>query len=299
MNSSLMIRAGVLLAALVALPAQALEVVATSPSMGALVRAVGGADTALTVLSGPERDLHRLQARPSMIGALRRADLVVAVGAELEIGWLPLAIASAANPAIRPETPGYFEAAAQVALLDVGTPADRALGDVHPLGNPHLNLDPLRMATVARALAERMAALDPAGGPDYRAGAARFAAAVERRLPAWSARLDGAPGAVLHHRDGVYLLDRFGVPLLGTIEPVPGVPPSGRQLNALTERLRGQAGVVIHTPYQPARPAERVAAALDWPVAVLALEPARAADGAAYLAHIDRWVEVLAGAARR
>jgi zinc/manganese transport system substrate-binding protein len=111
-------------------PAAALDVVATAPSLGALVRAVGGERIQVTVLAPPDRDLHRLQAKPSMMRALRGADLVVALGAELESGWLPAAIANAANPKVLPGQPGYFEAAAQVSLLEVGGPADRARGDV-------------------------------------------------------------------------------------------------------------------------------------------------------------------------
>jgi zinc/manganese transport system substrate-binding protein len=117
-----------------------LDVVASSSGMGALARTVGAERAQVTVLDSPDRDLHMLQAKPTMIRALRDADLVVAVGAELEVGWLPVAIAGAANPRILPGQPNYFEAAAQVDPLEVGSPADRALGDVHPVGNPHVNM---------------------------------------------------------------------------------------------------------------------------------------------------------------
>ncbi|MBK1721815.1 metal ABC transporter substrate-binding protein [Thiocystis violacea] len=271
-----------------------LEVVATSPSMGALVRAVAGDRAKLGILAGPDRDLHQLQVKPSMIRALRSADLVVAIGAELEIGWLPPAIASAANPAIQPGRAGYFEAAAQVPLLDAGGPADRALGDVHPVGNPHVDMDPVRMTTIARALAERMAQLDPGGAAAYRQGAETFASAVEQRLPGWRARLANAPGVLLYHRDAIYLLERFGVPLLGTIEAVPGVPPSGRYLSELTARLEGQRGVIIYAPYQAPKAAQKLARDLGWQAARLSLEPPLKADGNGYLAHLDVWVEAIA-----
>ena len=197
-----------------------LEVVATTSSMAALVREVAPDRTKVTLLVPPDRDAHHLQARPSMIRALRGADLVVAVGAELEVGWLPLAIGQSANPAILPGRAGYFEAAAQVPLLDVNQSADRAKGDVHPAGNPHVTLDPVRMATIARALAARLAELDPAQAEQYRARADVFADRVERRVTQWRARMAGAPGVVLFHRDAIYLLDRFAVPLLGTVEPL-------------------------------------------------------------------------------
>ncbi|NEV62493.1 metal ABC transporter substrate-binding protein [Thiorhodococcus minor] len=274
--------------------AASLDVVATSPSMGALVRAVAGDRAALRVLAGPDRDLHQLQVKPSMIRALRSADLVVAIGAELEIGWLPPAIASAANPSIQPGRAGYFEAAAQVPLLDAGGPADRALGDVHPVGNPHVDMDPARMTTIARALAERMAQLDPGGAAAYRRGAESFASAVEQRLPGWRARLANAHGVVLYHRDAIYLLERFGVPLLGTIEAVPGVPPSGRYLSELTAKLSGKDGVIIYAPYQAPKAANKLARDLGWQAVRLSLEPPLKADGNGYLAHLDAWVETIA-----
>lgn len=283
-----------LLLALGLAPAMALEVVATSPSMGVLAREVGGGRIEVRVLASPEQDLHRLQAKPTMIRALRDADLVVAVGAELEIGWLPMAIDSAANPRLQPGQPGYFEAAAQVDLLDAGGPADRALGDVHSVGNPHVNLDPLRMAQIAAALAERLAALDPSGADRYREQARGFAAAVARRMVEWQARLENAPGAVLYHRDGLYLLDRFGVPLLGTLEEIPGVPPTARHIKALTEQLREGRGVILYAPYHDPRAPERLARDLGWIAHRLSLEPPMDATGAGYLDHLERWVQALA-----
>jgi zinc/manganese transport system substrate-binding protein len=279
--------------ALLAAPAMALEVVATSPSMGALVRTVAP-DAALRVLAAPDRDLHYLQATPSMMRALRGADLVVAIGAELEVGWLPAASARAANPAILPGREGYFEAAAQVPLLGAGGAADRALGDVHPAGNPHVDLDPVRMARVAEALAARLARLDPAGAERYRINARRFSEAVTQRLPRWQERLTGAPGVLLYHRDAIYLLERFGVPLLGTIEPVPGVPPSGRDLRQLASELTGRSGVIIHAPYQSPKAARKLARDLGWPIETLPLEPPVDADGNGYLEHIERWVAAIA-----
>ncbi len=283
------------LLAIFAGPALSLDVVATSSSMGALVRTVAPAAN-LTVLAEPDQDLHMLQAKPSMIRALRGADLVVAVGAELEVGWLPAASSSAANPGILPGREGYFEAAAQVPLLDVGGTADRARGDVHPAGNPHVDLDPVRMTQVATALGERMARLDSANATKYRRNAAHFADAVEGRVPGWQAQLADAPGVVLYHRDAVYLLERFGVPLLGTIEPIPGVPPSGRDLRNLAGKLRGRDGVIIHAPYQSPKGPRKLGRELGWSVKTLPLEPPVSADGDGYLRHIDRWVSTIAGA---
>lgn len=277
-------------------PALALDIVATAPSLGALARAVAGDRAQVKVLAAPDRDLHRLQAKPSMMRDLRGAELVVALGAELESGWLPAAISNAANPKVLPGQPGYFEAAAQVSLLEAGGPADRARGDVHPVGNPHLDLDPVRMAQVGEALAERLALLDPAGGGEYRRRAQDFARQVDERLPGWERQLGEAPGAVLYHRDAVYLLERFGVPLLGTIEPIPGVPPTGRQLSALAAQLKGRRGVILYAPYQSPQAPQTLARELGWPARSLPLEPPMEADGRGYLDHLGRWVDALASA---
>jgi len=268
--------------------------VATTASMGMLARTVGGPQVRVTELAPPERDAHQLQARPSMIRALRDAQLLVAVGAELEIGWLPAAIAGAANPAIQPGRSGYFEAAAQVPLLETGQSADRAHGDVHAVGNPHVNLDPMRMASIARALAMRMAQLEAASAAGFHERARRFADEVAARAPQWRARAAGSAGAVLHHKDGLYLLDFLGLPLLGTIEPLPGVPPTASHLQALAQRLASSKGIVIHAPYQMPAGAQKLAERLAWPVAALPLDPAAGSDATAYFALIDRWVDTLA-----
>jgi zinc/manganese transport system substrate-binding protein len=157
-------------------------------------------------------------------------------------------------------------------------------------------MDPVRMAAVARALAERLALLDAGGASQYRRGADAFAAHVDGRVGAWRGKLANAPGVVLYHRDAIYLLERFGVPLLGTIEPVPGVPPTGRQISTLTSQLKGRSGIVIHTPYQSSKAPGSLARGLGWRVVRLAMEPRKGADGNAYLDHIDRWVEVIASA---
>ncbi len=274
--------------------AQPLSVVATTTSMGALVREVGADNVDLKVLAPPDRDIHHLRARPSMIRDLRRADLVVAIGAELEMGWLPVAIRQAANPAILPGRRGYFEAAAQVTLNDAGTPADRALGDVHPTGNPHVDMDPVRMANVAGAMAERLSELEPAHAEQFRRRAEAFARAVNERMPKWEAAVAGAPGALLYHKDADYLLDRLNVPILGYIEAVPGVPPSAKHIRKLVQRLSGTDGVVIHAPFHSQIAPDRLAQTLGWKRASLTIEPPLEADGEGYLAHIDRWVETLA-----
>ncbi len=287
----------ILASALLAASAPALatmNVVASTSSMGVLATAVGGDAVRVTVLAPPDRDVHVLQARPSMMLALRKADLLVAIGAELEIGWLPAALKGAGNAKILPGSAGYFEAAAQVPLLETGEAADRSQGDVHPMGNPHLYLDPVRMARVAEALAERLASLDRPNAARYRGGAASFRAAVEARVPAWKAKATGAKGVLLFHKDVNYLAALLGVPILGYVEPLPGIPPTASHLRELTGRFRGQKGVILFTDFQPGQGPEFLARNLGWPKVRLPLEPAVGATSEEYLKLIDRWVDGVA-----
>jgi len=273
--------------------AEPLNVVATTSSMGMLARTVGGAQVKVMELASPQRDAHMMQARPSMMRALRDANLVVAVGAELEVGWLPAALRGAANSAIMPGASGYFEAAAQVPLLEVGQLADRARGDVHPAGNPHVNLDPVRMATIARMLAERLAQLDAAHATDFRQRANDFVTAVAAKAPVWKQRAAGSSGVVTYHKDALYLMAFLGVTYVGTLEPVPGIPPTASHLQALAARLKGTRGTIIHTPYQPPAGAEKLASQTGWRVVELPIDPPAGSDAQGYYALIDRWVEAI------
>lgn len=273
--------------------AETLDVVTTSSSGAMLVRTIAGAHGNVTVLGPPDRDLHYLQARPSMLRALRGADLLIAVGADLELGWLPVAIRQAANPDIQPGREGYFELAAHVELLDVGGVADRALGDVHPMGNPHVHMDPVRMATLATALAMRFAELDPEHASHFHDHAAAFVASINERLPVWRNRASESPGAVLFHQDANYLFYRFEIPLHGFLEPVPGIPPTAAHIKSLTDSLTNKSGVILHTTFQPVQAPQALARALDWQVVQLSLEPPLESAGADYLDHIDRWLSAL------
>jgi zinc/manganese transport system substrate-binding protein len=272
------------------------RVAATTTSMAMLARTVGGEAVSVTTMAPPDRDAHYLQAKPSMIRALRRADLVLAVGAELEVGWLPAAIRNAANPGIRPGEQGYFEAAAQVELTGKYQRADRAMGDVHPSGDPHVNLDPVRMARIAEALADRLAQLEPAGTDTFRRRAEEFGKAVERRMPGWQERVAGSPGVVAFHKDINYLMRRLEVPIRGYLEPKPGIAPSASHLKGLIEDLKArEPGVILRHPYHPRDPVRKVAQATGWRTAAIPLDPELGADAQAYFALIEAYVAAIAG----
>ena len=295
MNRKLLVAALAAASALAAAPAQpAVNVVATTSSMGMLARTVGGDAVKVTVLSPPDRDAHFMLAKPSMMVALRRADLLVAVGAELEVGWLPAAIQGASNPRILPGQQGYFEGAAQIDLIDVGQSADRSKGDVHPMGNPHYYMDPERMGRVAQALAGRLAALDPANAARFQSNADAFVKAVAERVPGWKQRAAGAPGAVLYHKDTNYLTALLNVPILGYVEPLPGIPPTAAHLQDLVRGLSGKKGVILYNSFQSGDGPAFLARNLGWKTQQLQLEGDLDANGAGYLTHIDQWVTAVA-----
>ncbi len=274
----------------------ALRVAATIPNMGMLAREIGGDEVRVTVMAPPDRDAHYLEARPSMMAALRRADIVVAVGAELEIGWLPAAIRGANNRRVQPGQAGYFEAARKVELIGVGKAADRALGDVHPHGNPHIYADPERMAAAGVALAERFGQLKPEKADHFQSNAERFAERVAERMPTWREQAAGAPGVVAYHADIDYLAFALEIPVLGYIEPLPGIPPTARHLSALVTDLSGREGIIWTVDFQPADGGEYVSRHLGWSAFQLPSQVGMNGTLDEYFEMIDRWVKTLSAA---
>ncbi|MBK6756787.1 MAG: zinc ABC transporter substrate-binding protein [Moraxellaceae bacterium] len=272
-----------------------INIVATTSSMGMLSRTIGGDLVKVTELAPPDRDAHTLQVRPSMLQALRQAQLVVSIGAELEQGWLPPAIESSSNPKILPNSMGYFEAAAQVPLIDVKvSAANRSQGDVHPLGNPHVQLDPVKMADIGLALAERLSKLDAANAAKYRQNAQQFKAAVEAKLPQWQKLSAVSSGVILYHKDANYLLTRFNVPLLAYVEPLAGIPPTASHILSLVQQFKGKKGVILHTVYQGNAGIAQLAQQLGWNHVSLPLEPVSNGNQQAYFAVIDQWLNAVA-----
>ena len=258
-------RAGLLAAALL-LPGAAqaaLKVFACEPEWGALAREIGGDRVDVYVATTAMQDPHRIEARPSLIARARSADLLVCTGAELEIGWLPVILGESGNRAIQAGRPGQFFAADFVALREKPAVLDRAAGDVHAAGNPHIQTDPRNIARVGAALAERMAALDPAGASIFRSRWADFSARWTAAIARWeqvAAPLKGTP-VVVQHKAFPYLQAWLGLREVAVLEPKPGVEPSLASLAAVKQRLAAQpAKLVIRAAYQPARPSEWIAA---------------------------------------
>lgn len=235
----------------------ALNVFACEPEWGALARELNGDASLVYVATTALQDPHRIEARPSLIARARRADLLVCTGAELEQGWLPLVQSQSGNARIQTGQPGFFEAARQVQLIEVPQRPDRALGDVHAAGNPHIHLDPRNVARVASALAERMAALDPQGAAGYRERAKAFLDRWQQAVARWEqqgAPLKGLP-VVVNHRDLSYLIRWLGLKEAGALEPKPGLPPTTGHLAELVARLKqSPAKAVLRSAYNDPRP---------------------------------------------
>jgi zinc/manganese transport system substrate-binding protein len=256
-----------------ALPAHAdLKILATTQDWGALSRELGGEHVDVYVATNARQDVHRVEARPSLIARARTANLIVATGAELEAGWLPVLVQESGNARIQPGTPGYFEAAAQVSLLEAPSRLDRSLGDIHPQGNPHIHLDPRNIAIVAKALATRLAALDRANADAYAQRAREFEARWSASMARWKqkgAPLKGATVVVIH-RDQAYLTAWLGLEEVAAIEPKPGVPPSAGYLGQLVMKLTASPPrMILRNAYNDAKAVNWLSQRIHVPVVLL------------------------------
>jgi len=256
-----------------ALPAQAaIKVLATTPDWASLLDALGGDKVNVYTATSAFQDVHRVDAKPSLVARARSADLLVATGAELEIGWLPVLLQDSGNTKIQPGNPGYFEAAPLVHLLEVPSAVDRSMGDIHPLGNPHVTLNPHNIALIAKALSARLAQVDAANAAFYASRGEDFQKRWQQATARWEAQaapLKGV-GVVVIHRDQVYLCDWLGLKELAAIEPKPGVPPSAGYLAQLVTKLTATPPkMIMRSAYNDPKAADWLAERIHAPVVLL------------------------------
>jgi zinc/manganese transport system substrate-binding protein len=222
-------------------PAEAaLRVVAALPDVGDMARQIGGERVEVQTLAEGSQDPHKVPIKPSFVTKLNRADALVVQGLGLEHTFLPALLEVASNPKILPTGAAYIDASVYVRPLEVPASQARSQGELHPLGNPHINLDPVRGKLMARAIAEGLARVDPAGASAYEAGLRRFTALLDRKIAEWeqlAAPLRGVK-AVSYHQDLVYLAERYGLELVGTIETKPGVPATPGHLEELIDTMK-------------------------------------------------------------
>ena len=262
-----------LAAVALATPAYAnLGVFACEPEWGALASEIGGDKVSVYNATTGAQDPHHIQARPSLIAKARSADITVCDGAELEIGWLPMILQQSGNSKLAAGQPGDFEASRFVRLLEQPTRLDRAEGDIHAAGNPHIQTDPRMMLPVAKALAGRFAELDGANAKFYAGREADFEKRWNAAIAKWAAEaapLKGVNIAVQHHA-WIYMENWLGLHEIVPLEPKPGVPPSSGYLAEVLQKLQATpAKFVIRAAYEDDRPSAFISEHAGIPAVVL------------------------------
>ena len=276
-----------------------LNVVATTPDLAAIAREIGGDLVDVKALAKPTEDPHFVDAKPSHIVTLNRADVLIDGGAELEIGWLPPLLESARNDKIATGAPGRIVASQGIKMLEIPATFDRAAGDVHPYGNPHFLLDPLNAKIIAAQIASHFGQVDPKSAAAYTANLARFSAALDTKLAEWQKELAPFRGAkiVTYHKDFVYLAERFNLVVVDNLEPKPGIAPSPAHLaKVIGEMKAANVRIILVQPYQNRKTAETVARQTGAVVLDVPQQPGVLPNTGTYFELMDFMVKTLATA---
>jgi zinc/manganese transport system substrate-binding protein len=267
MKRNMKVLAGILLLVALCESAEAkLNVVATTPDLASIAKEIGGQNIELTTLAKPTEDPHFVDAKPSFIVKLNRADVLIEGGAELEIGWLPALLDQSRNSKLAPGAPGHVACAQGVQLLEVPSTLDRSRGDIHAAGNPHYLVDPVNAKIVARNIADAFCAQDQKSCEVYRANLKKFTDALDAQLVEWQRILEPfkSQQVVAYHNSWLYFGTRFGLKIDLFLEPKPGVPPTPTHLaEVITKMKQDKVHVIIVDPYLNRRTAETVAAKTD------------------------------------
>jgi zinc/manganese transport system substrate-binding protein len=283
-----------------ALSAEAkLNVVATLPDFGSLAREIGGDNADVTVMAKATEDPHFVDARPSFVVQLRKADVLIEGGAELEIGWLPPLLQNARNPKLEAGKPGRVIASQGIRLMNVPGNVTRAAGDVHALGNPHFMTDPIIAKAVAQHIAQAFAAIDSANAGSYDANYKKFEATINAKLQEWGTAMlpFKDQNVVAYHDSWPYFAHRFGIKIDIFLEPKPGIPPSPSHLVEVISQMKAQKiRAIIVEPFHDRKIAERVASATGAKVVDFAQFPGAISGTDTYVKLIDKLVSNLVGA---
>jgi len=247
-----------------------LKVIATYPWIGELVKEIGKDRVSLYVIAKGTEDPHFVVPKPSHIAKMRDADLLIVQGASLEVGFLPPLLQQSNNPRIQPGRQGYLDLSEFVDLIEKPVNISRAMGDVHPEGNPHYQLDPHNIPPLAKAIAERLCQLDSPNCAYYRGNLEDFLKRWNARLTEWDrefAKLKGIK-VIQYHKLYDYLLRRYGMVLVGTLEPLPGIPPTGKHIEGLISQAQG-VKFILQDVYHEKRTAQFVAQRLNAKLVIL------------------------------
>jgi zinc/manganese transport system substrate-binding protein len=254
MKRHLILTVAVLLfASLTARAQDKLNVITTTEDLASIAREVGGDRVGVEAIARGYQDPHFVEAKPSFILKLQKADVLVVVGRELEIGWLPPLIQQSRNSKIQPGSAGYLDASLQASILEVPTgQVTRAMGDVHPLGNPHYWMDPENGKRVGKEIADRLSELRPNDKAFFQQRLADFTARLDAAEKRWLAQMAPYKGikVVTYHRSFPNFAERFGLDIIGYVEPKPGIPPSPQHtLDLVNEMKRQNVKIVLVEPY--------------------------------------------------
>ena len=302
MNVLRVVPACVLLAGLLAVSAQGadkIRVVTTTTDLKALTEAVGGGLVEVDALARGNQNPHDLEVRPSLMVKVRRADVLVLNGLELD-QWADVVVEGANNPKVIPGAPGRVDASAGILVLEVPTTrVDRSMGDVHPVGNPHYSLDPGLAPAVTANILEGLVRVAPEYRAMFERNRAEFLGRLEPALRGWSATLAPFKGApvVVYHAQWAYLLARFGLTQVGTVEERPGIPPAPGHVAKLIQLMKDEkVKVIIVEPWSDYKLAERVAQEAGGQVVLLATGVGAVKGAETYLDAVDYNVKTLAKA---
>ena len=250
----------------------ALNVFACEPEWAALTQQLAGNQASIYTATGALQDPHRVEARPSLIARARRANLVVCTGTELETAWLPLVLRESGNSAVQPGSNGYFEAASAVHMLEVPTRLDRAEGDVHAAGNPHVQTDARNFLPIAEALSKRLIQLDPTNTAYYQQQLAAFNQQWRAAIAKWEKQAAPLKGVdvIVQHRGFPYLNNWLGLKQVAELEPKPGMEPSAAYLGSVLNELQQHpARMVLRAAYQDGRPSDWIAERANIPAVMI------------------------------
>jgi zinc/manganese transport system substrate-binding protein len=224
------------------------HVVSSIPTLGSFAKEVGGTRVSVESLGKGYQDPHFVEPKPNLMLVLNRADLLLHVGLELEIGWLPPLVLGSRNPKVQLGELGNLDCSRAIPVLDVPTTkVDRSMGDIHPQGNPHYWLPPANAKIIAKEIAERLAQLDPEGRADYQKNLAAFNARVDASVRAWApmiAKMKGAKVAT-YHKSWSYVSQWLGLEEIGYVEPKPGIPPDPQHLSRLIAVMKQEGAKLL------------------------------------------------------
>src|SRR3954468_23307651 len=274
-----------------------LKVVATTPDLASVAREIAGDRANVVALAKPTEDPHFVDAKPSFVVTLNRADALVEGGAELELGWLPPLLENSRNSRIAAGAPGHIVASEGIRLLEIPTSFDRSKGDIHSLGNPHFMIDPVNVKIVARNIATHLASIDPKSASTYNANLAKFNSKLDAKQAEWQKELAPYRGVkiVTYHRDFVYLGQRFGLNVVDELEPKPGIAPSPAHLaQVIGEMKRNNVKVILVQPFQNRKTAETVARQTGATVIDAPQQPGTRGATASWFDNMDNLIRAIA-----